>query len=187
MRTISKVGDKFTRPSWDSTRYQSLPAEVVITPPRRVKVGVNVKDKVGCASKWGIPRVRHVAWNYGGGLEGYTHNWQVEICERKTHRGQKICLLAWIKRCCGLGAATGESRAGRCQVEREVGRTSEVKSTAWHEASGAWRQRRWTKWRTNGMGKKRTKMGSNERNVKQCCQLGVGRGGKSGQMRRARA
>ena len=40
----------------------------------------------------------------------------------------------------GHGAATGEPRAGRCQVEREDGRTSEVKSTAWRQANVIYRQ-----------------------------------------------
>ena len=40
----------------------------------------------------------------------------------------------------GHGAATGEPRAGRCQVEREDGRTSEVKSAAWRQANVIYRQ-----------------------------------------------
>ena len=68
----------------------------------------------------------------------------------------------------GHGAATGEPRAGRCQVEREDGRTSEVKSTAPRDTrlvdlASETVDRVPDEWG----GQKCTKVGSTERNVKQ--------------------
>ena len=157
-----KVGDRFTRPSWQRSASD------------------------GWCQWW-------------GSRAGYTHNWQVEMCKIRTHRGQKIGLLAWIKRCPTVEGHTiyfndGDWRLVQSwgteqpQVNPEPGGVRSSVKTAGQARLSPPRGGRPMWYTVSDDGHTCTKVGGQwNENREQCCRCGVGRGGKSGQMRRARA